>query len=207
MGRLGVSGIPHAFLVDAQGKIVWDGHPGELSDAIIQKALGGALPKPLFDFPSGAAAVRTALAKHNYAAAMAEAEKLPEGQGGADLKKSLQGMISGRVASMHSALKQGDFLTAVELGTALKKDLAGLPEAPEADKVLDEVKGNKEAEPVIAAQKKIRAMAEQKLGKKTDFERAMGDLKKIAADLKGTFAAKEAEDTSAMLTKRRQQSR
>ena len=35
--KLGVSGIPHAFLVDKDGKIVWEGHPAELNDAEIAK--------------------------------------------------------------------------------------------------------------------------------------------------------------------------
>lgn len=40
LGRqLGVSGIPHAFLVDRMGKIVWRGHPMALPEAEIQKVL------------------------------------------------------------------------------------------------------------------------------------------------------------------------
>jgi thiol-disulfide isomerase/thioredoxin len=37
--KLGVDGIPHAFLLDKTGTIVWDGHPMELTDAAIEKAL------------------------------------------------------------------------------------------------------------------------------------------------------------------------
>lgn len=206
-GRLGVAGIPHAFLVDPQGKIVWDGHPGELSDAIIEKALGGSLPKPLFDFSAGASGVRTALAKHSYAAALDEAAKLTDAQGGAELKRAIQGMIDGRVSTMKNAMKEGDFLTALEAATALKKELAGLPAAPEAEKTLDEVKANKDAEPVIAAQKKIRAILEQKLGKRVEYEKAVSELKKIASDLKSSYAAKEASEASATIAKRREASR
>src|SRR5262245_44923612 len=43
----GVQGIPHAVLVDATGTVVWDGHPASLDPATIEKALGGALPKPM----------------------------------------------------------------------------------------------------------------------------------------------------------------
>ncbi len=35
----GVSGIPHAFVVGKDGKIAWNGHPMELTDAEIEKAL------------------------------------------------------------------------------------------------------------------------------------------------------------------------
>lgn len=41
MSRYGVRGIPHAFLITAAGKIAWRGHPGQLNDNLISKALGG----------------------------------------------------------------------------------------------------------------------------------------------------------------------
>src|SRR5262245_57135774 len=42
----GVRGIPQTFLIDADGKIAWQGHPMELTSATIKKALRGAkLPK------------------------------------------------------------------------------------------------------------------------------------------------------------------
>ncbi len=35
----GIEAIPHAMLVDKSGKIVWEGHPMELTDAAIEKIL------------------------------------------------------------------------------------------------------------------------------------------------------------------------
>ncbi len=192
-GKLGVSGIPHAFLINAQGKIVWEGHPSELEDKVIESALTGALPTPLFELPPIAGAVKTALQKHNYAVALTEAGKLSEADGGSGLKQVVQGIVSGRVGSMNAALKEGDFLTALDSATALKKELEGLPEAPEADKALAEIKANKDAEKLMAAQKKVRAIADQKLGKRAEFDKALADLKKIEKDFPSTFVAKEAE--------------
>jgi thiol-disulfide isomerase/thioredoxin len=37
--KLGVSGIPHAFLVNKSGEIVWEGHPNRLRDEDIEKIL------------------------------------------------------------------------------------------------------------------------------------------------------------------------
>jgi hypothetical protein len=37
--KVGISGIPHAFLVGKDGKVVWEGHPMRLTDAEIEKAL------------------------------------------------------------------------------------------------------------------------------------------------------------------------
>ena len=35
----GVSGIPHAFVVDAKGKIIWEGHPMQGLDEALEKAV------------------------------------------------------------------------------------------------------------------------------------------------------------------------
>jgi len=40
----GVRGIPHSFLIDAKGVIVWAGHPARLKDEQIEAALVGARP-------------------------------------------------------------------------------------------------------------------------------------------------------------------
>jgi thiol-disulfide isomerase/thioredoxin len=37
--HFGISGIPHAFLVNKSGQIVWEGHPMSLNDAEIEKIL------------------------------------------------------------------------------------------------------------------------------------------------------------------------
>ncbi|MEX1111422.1 MAG: hypothetical protein WEB31_06440 [Chthoniobacterales bacterium] len=37
--KMGVSGIPHAFLVNKSGEIVWEGHPMRLPDEDIEKIL------------------------------------------------------------------------------------------------------------------------------------------------------------------------
>jgi thiol-disulfide isomerase/thioredoxin len=37
--QLGIEGIPHAFLIDKAGNVVWQGHPMELADAEIEKVL------------------------------------------------------------------------------------------------------------------------------------------------------------------------
>ena len=36
---LGIKGIPHAFLIDKDGKIIWEGHPASLKESDIEKIL------------------------------------------------------------------------------------------------------------------------------------------------------------------------
>lgn len=37
--KLGINGIPHAFVVDKEGKVVWHGHPLELDDKTLEGVL------------------------------------------------------------------------------------------------------------------------------------------------------------------------
>src|SRR5688572_2881145 len=45
-GDYGVTGIPHSFLIDPSGKIVWEGYPGDLSPSTVKGALKGAKAMP-----------------------------------------------------------------------------------------------------------------------------------------------------------------
>jgi thiol-disulfide isomerase/thioredoxin len=54
---MGVDGIPHAFLADTSGKIVWDGHPMSLREGQIEEVLGGH--KELAVQPAGNPATET----------------------------------------------------------------------------------------------------------------------------------------------------
>ena len=44
--QMGVDGIPHAFLADSSGKIVWEGHPMKLREEEIEKVLGAIEAQP-----------------------------------------------------------------------------------------------------------------------------------------------------------------
>ena len=178
-----------------------------MTDAIVEKALAGALPVPLFDLPPKAGAVKSALVKQNYGAAIAEAAKLPEADGGPELKKVIEGLVATRVSTMQKALKDGDFLTAVETASALKKGLDGLPEAPEPEKVLAEITANKDADRVIDLQKKVRAIGDQPLKKKKEIDKAIADLGKIVKDAPGTYAAKQADELQLELVKKKNSDR
>ena len=44
MDAFGRNTIPSAFVVDADGKIVWVGHPMDNMDAVLEQTLAGASP-------------------------------------------------------------------------------------------------------------------------------------------------------------------
>lgn len=189
----GIKGIPHAVLIDPSGTVVWNGHPGSLSVDAIQKSLAGALPKPMWEWAPATKTVRAALMKREYAKALAEAAKLGEADGGPTILTSIEGIVKSRVEGMRSAYAQGDYLTAEEAASALSKELAGLPDQDAAAQVLADLKANKDAQPVLKAQKQIAKIRAAGLTKRKEIEAAVEDLQKIISQLPGSFAAKEAD--------------
>ena len=189
----GVSGIPHAVLIDPTGKVVWRGHPGTLDDETIQSSLNGALLQPLFDWPAAAKSVTQSLAKGDFAGAVAKAAKMPAAEGGADIVAQVQAIVEGQVKSAEAALAAGNFYDARERGELLAKSMEGLPEQARAKKVVADVDANPDAKRVLEGQKAIRKLKSKGLTKRKDLEKALEDLKKLSTELRGTYAATEAE--------------
>ncbi len=202
---MGASGYPSAALVDPTGKVVWEGHPSSLDKNILEKYLAGSLPKPMWDWPASAAAAKSALQKGKMADAIAAAAKVPETDGGPAIKSALEAMVTGRVSNMKADFTAGNFLSAKDAATDLQKALDGLPEKSEADKILVDIKADAKSEDVMKAQKKIRDMLGQRLGKSKEMEKALADLQKIQKELDGTYAAKEAGEALTTLRKRKNQ--
>lgn len=192
--HFGVRGIPHAVLVDATGTVVWKGHPGELQERAIEDALSGALSKPLFDWSAGASGARSAFVKGNYKAALDAALKLGESDGGPEIVKSIQGVVTASVEGMKAAYEKGNFLAARLRATELSKGLAGLPEHAAATGMLADIAANKEATSVIKGQEKIAKFRAEKLSKRKEIQAAMESLQKIAKEYSGTYAEKEANE-------------
>jgi len=106
---------------------------------------------------------------------------------------------------MKADFTAGNFLSAKDAATDLQKALDGLPEKSEADKILVDIKADAKSEDVMKAQKKIRDMLGQRLGKSKEMEKALADLQKIQKELDGTYAAKEAGEALTTLRKRKNQ--
>ena len=192
--HFGVQGIPHAVLVDATGTVVWKGHPGALEERTLEQALTGALAKPLYDWSAAAAGAKSAFVKHNYKAALEQAGKLGEGDGGPEIVKAIQAVVSANVESMKAAHEKGDFLGARSRATELSKDLVGLPELATATQMLADIAANKDAASVIKGQEKVAKFRSGKLSKRKEVQAAMESLQKLAKEYSGTYAEKEANE-------------
>ena len=188
----GVSGIPHAILVDPGGKVAWRGHPAELDAATIEASIAGALTRPLYNWPPSAKAAVQAIVKGDWAGALDKAAKVPEAEGGAGIVEQIRGMIDGRLKAAEAALAEGNYYGAKEQGQALVRGLKGLAELERAQKLVEEVAARPDAKQVLAAQEKIRKLRSKDPSKRKEVEKAMEELKEIASELPGTYAAKEA---------------
>lgn len=188
----GVSGIPHAVLVDATGTVVWRGHPATLRESEIEEHLAGTLAKPLYEWPSAAKGVAKKLTKGDLAGALEDARALSEGDDGPAIATQIQGLIDGRVKQVEGWLAAGNYLDVVDAGADLAKGLKGHEAQAVVEGFVAQVDAKDDAKDVIDAQKRIRKLRSKDPSKRKDIERQMEDLEKIRDDMRGTYAAEEA---------------
>lgn len=193
MTAFGLGAYPSVVLIGADGVVLHAGSAGGATDKLIEKALVGALPKPLHEWPASASSTKSAFLKRKYADAISAASKVPESDGGPAIKAALEAMVKSRVEHVKGARKSGDYLSAIEGARELVKQLAGLPEREEMKSLVDELAKDKEAQAVSKAQQKVRDLRGQRLTKSKERASALEDLAKIIADHPGTKAAEEAQ--------------
>jgi hypothetical protein len=195
----GVGGIPNAVLVDPSGTVVWQGHPGNLTGSIIEKALDGALEKPMWEWPAETKKLKGYLKKESYAKALAEAGKL-EGP----YKGLVEAQIAGKLVAVEKAREAGDFLGAETKGEQGKKHLKGLPEADQIEMILKEIAKDPEAKRVMKGQKKLAAVMADvaEIQSKGKAKKLKAALKELCDDYPDTIVDAEAKDAIGMLRKR-----
>lgn len=198
-----VSGIPHAVLVDATGRVAWSGSPFELRPATIEAALLGALPIPMWEWSGAAKGVRSALVATQYAKALEAAAKLGADDQGPQIVEAVKAQIQGRVAAMRADADKGNHLDTLEAAKQLSKELAGLPEADEARAQEARLAADKEAQRVITGQRKVRKIRESGPRKRKEVDKAIEDLKGLQDQYAGTHAAKEAGELLDHLVRQR----
>ena len=154
--ELGVTGIPHAFLVNPGGKIVWQGHPARLDDATIEKHLDGALTRPLYSWPAAAGKVKKAFLKGDFAGALDAAGKLAKDDPfGEEVAGIVRGVLEGRLATYAAALEKGDVLTAYAGYKALSKGLKGMDEEATVKDGLKTISKDKQLKAILKTQEKL----------------------------------------------------
>ncbi len=126
---LSVRGIPHAVLLDPAGNLVWRGHPAALTDAIVESAVVGALPAPLWAWPESLQGIRAALRADRLVEARRLAEALPERELATRLAPLIELRIERRLAELAALLEDLDLAPLEARLQALEAGLAGDPRA------------------------------------------------------------------------------
>jgi thiol-disulfide isomerase/thioredoxin len=138
----GVTGIPHVVVIDPDGRIVWQGHPGALEESTIVTALKSvrlsASPAPRFAKPATAekvARVEATIAGGKVGAGVKALEKLAEDKDSttaSSAKASLDAIaawkskVDGEIAKQKEV---GDVYGAAELAASVAVSYAGHDDA------------------------------------------------------------------------------
>jgi hypothetical protein len=198
---LKVTGIPHSFLVDSKGNIVWEGHPASLPNAEIEKALQGA-HVPGMKLPAGLKSVEKTLEKGDYGKAYETVKGLMAGKlddestkAGQELLNQLEGDAKDLLAAATKHVEAKEYFEANGQLERLQKQYAGVPGAEGADAKLKELQADAEAKKSIKASE-LLAKA-QELDQAKDFDKAYASYHSIAKGYSGT---KPAEAAAARMT-------
>ncbi|MBL6721759.1 MAG: TlpA family protein disulfide reductase [Planctomycetes bacterium] len=192
--QLGVRGIPASFLVGPDGKIVWQGHPSGVNDALVTQHLEGAITKPLYEWDGDAKKIKKAFLDGDFGKALAEAAKLAaDDPFGEEAAKIVRRVLEGRVGSLTAALEKGDVLTAYEGAKALAKGLKGLPEEEAVDAIVTRISKDKDLKAQMKVQEKLLKITAEEPRRKKDCDEQMDDLKRLLKGHEGTFVGAQIE--------------
>jgi len=200
----GSGGIPHAYLISPDGKVVWDGHPGSLSNGTIEKHL-----RKTKDFY-----VRKVAPELKPAAAafskgkLADAEKLAnaiKGKAGAGREAVVDAeYVLARVEAVRTSwnckvanrTRSGVYLDVFDALGKIQKHFPGTEEAQAAATKLAELKADPSVKLELKASKTLQKLSQQKIGAGRSGKKLDAVRKKVEKFMKtydGTKAAERAD--------------
>lgn len=185
---LGIGGIPAAVLVNPSGTIVWEGHPSRLTNAIVAKAVTGAIPTPIYEWGKSAKDIKKSFLKGDYAKAIKAADKLAaKEEVGKELATMLREVVTKKVASYEADLERGDVRKANEGAKAFQKAIKGMPEEEVLKALVTRISKDKELKAVLKAQDKLAGILASEVKKRKDCQNSLKRLKSLLEDHEGTF--------------------
>lgn len=190
----GVRGFPSSYLIDADGFVVWSGHPGAFEEGLLEELLKDVWLPPAL--PERHAALNKLLAERNLTKAVAAIDKALAGApDDADLKaasEALGGRVTALLEAAAAAEQENDFARARKLYTEAVERFAGVPAAAPAKTALAALAKNKAALPELdAADKLDEAVATWRKG---DLEKGLKAIRAVARKHEGTVAGKRAAE-------------
>ncbi|HYE07139.1 MAG TPA: redoxin domain-containing protein [Planctomycetota bacterium] len=200
-GSWGVTGIPHVFVIDPDGVIVWHGHPGGLDESVLAEPLkrvrltsGGAaaIAMPVFETPSKANRVAKAQAQAaagKVGSALTTLAKLVEDGKDDERGEAVQATgaldewIGAQRATMAEKVEAGDLYGAHAVAEATDKALSGNAASEEFATVAKTFK----ADPAWKVGKEFAAL-QAKLGQLKDPAKRAAVDKFVAKNPDGYYA-------------------
>ena len=181
-------GIPFGALIDPHGNVVWTGHPMRLTDAEIEKALAGALTKPLWEWSAEARPLADALKGGEWARALELSRGLAPADG-LDYAALVQARLEVQLGSFTSLLEEKDYPRAVELGTLLEKGLASAPEGVAVVERMKALRADPEVMKIVTGTARMTDL-ESRAGRLRNAEEAEKLRTEVAAFVKDQAGGK-----------------
>jgi len=192
-------GIPHAWLVGADGTVAWEGHPLELKEATIEEHLRGVRLAPEFKLPKELASAQKLLDAEKYGAAIQDLEKhLKKPKGGESEKAAREALEAvkklgdEKAAEADELAKGKDYIEALRTLAWVEKGFSGTPAAEKAKALKSKLLADKEVKVEIAGAEQIERARDLIRQKKT---KPAGEILKAVANgarFKGTRAQEQA---------------
>ncbi len=196
--KYGVSGIPDSFLIGPDGKVVWQGHPGNVTEKEIEAVLQKVCVRFEYVFTAKFKAIEAKVRKKDFGGAAADLAKMADlsGNDAAEAKRigdDLEGYAKDKQTQAEEAAKAREYAEAVELLTELGRQFKGHAVGTAAD---EKVKGWK-ADAGIQKELKAGQMFAQggALEEKFQFAQAAGLYAQITKAHAGTRAAEKAQES------------
>lgn len=196
-------GIPHAWIIGVDGKVIWEGNPGDggfdkkLRDEMLKVRFPG-MGRNEFD-----PAMNKALGqyvKNDWAGARKEAKKVLEGARSSDAAKADAQYVTDRLALLgerrtaeaRAAETDGRWLEAHQAWTFLSQALAKEPEGEAARARLDEMKKDEAVKKELDAARRLEALVASLANKPAAEKKAALQAFAHSDKVAGTAAARRA---------------
>lgn len=195
-----VGGLPSAGLIDAQGIVVWTGHPGDVTEAMVEDLVKGALTMPLWEWPAAAKSVKQAYLQQRYAGAIEAALQLGERDGGPALAASLQAQVEGIVSGLEQGFEKGNLLAVEDQRKVYRARFGTLPQVARIESLLARLDAHSQAAAILSAQRKFRKLREDPPTKRKEIEKTIEELRLLANEFPRSQVQDEAEALIRRLT-------
>jgi hypothetical protein len=202
------SGIPHAWLVSGDQEIVWEGHPGSLTNGQIEEHLKGVRLVPTFELPKELRTAQSALDKGNFGSGLKALEKYLESPKDDEVAKAAKEAVEkinaygkSQLEAAETYAKEAFYTDAIEILTVTEKSFKGTEVGDKAKARKDEwmkdsvIKAEIQGDAIIAEAKA--------LAQKSDSRRAVALLTQLVRSKKfeGTKARARASEMLSKLDK------